>query len=406
MTTALKLINMPCPALTPPTQARAGIVPRRKPYQGPPTAVPTDPRQDRRISSSTAAVELWLAEHTASRWIAWHEDETIGRGISRSRRTVQHHLSKLKAVGRIEVADGIRNLKTWIRVHGGRYGLTDADIPRSYPKASRAIILRRRLTLAPGYTEDSIGSIPGLVADDEIEPSLAVHAIAMDCDSERAVSEVHALAISDEVDSQSFAASNLDSDCISKSETSLRGDDERSADLESEDPELASWLKLPATHVLHNAARQAIRLKANPPPPTPCRSVAPPPPPTPVVSTPIVANRSTGRINAPRAETANRIVETVASGDLTPEVGARQLAELVQDTNGLTLTTYRNGLLALADGRATLDEVRALVRDASNPGVHSPNRILSSGLGAFARRVKNPSPVNLPQFPATGSLKQ
>ena len=294
--------------------------PRRKAYQGPPTAIPYDPRHDRRITSATAAVELWLAGHTTVSWIAWHQDQTIAEALGRADRTVQLHLQHLKSVGRIEIRRGLRNLRAWIRLEGARYGLTDADIPRSFPKSSRAIILLRRLTLASGYTDDSIGSLPGLVVDDAPDPSLAVHALAMDCDSGSPLPEVHALAIHCEMISQSAAAPIVFSDRTSKSETSLRGtDDESPLDLGTDDPELIAWLRLPPSNPLHKAAREAIRLKANPPVVTPLRAVVPSPPPATVVPSSASENRSTGRLGGPRMDLATRIVESVVSGGLIPK---------------------------------------------------------------------------------------
>ena len=401
--TSTKFIPMSCPALTPPTTARAGMPLRRKLYEGPATAIPYDPRHDRRITSATAAVELWLAQHTTAGWIAWHEDDTIAKALGRAGRTVQLHLGHLKAVGRIETVRGLRNLKTWVRLHGGRYGLTDADIPRSFPKSSRAIILRRRLTLAPGYTDDSIGSLPGLSVDDGPDAEIAVHALATDCDSSSPLLEVHALAICCEVNSQCTAAPIVLEDCISKSKTSLRGDDERSVDLGNLDPEAEpdparrEILELIRSAPRNPLNRRALSLydaeKANPSPKpvaAPVRPVASPPPPVAIASTSAPQNRSTGRLGGPRTDTAIRTIESVAAGRTPAADAARALADLVGDHNGLTLTTYRNGLTALADGRATIDEARALVRDASGPGVRFPNKLLSQGLGAFARRTKKP----------------
>lgn len=407
---------MPCPALTPPpTTARVGIAPRRKPYEGPMTVIPYDPRHDRRITTATAAVELWLASHTTVPWIAWHQDQTIAEALGRADRTVQLHLQHLKSVGRIEIRRGLRNLRAWIRLEGARYGLTDADIPRAFPKSSRAIILLRRLTLAPGCTDDSIGSLPGLVVDDAPEPSSAVHALAMDCDSGAPLPEVHALAIHCEMISQSTAAPIVLKDCIFQSKTSLRGDDERSGDLGNMDPQaepdearrkiLEEIQANPRVSFFRHHLKTYDSEKLNPPVVAPPRPVAPPLPPIAIAPTSAPQNRSTGRLSGPRADAAIRIVEAVVSGEVEPEDGAHQLAELVQDTKGITIRTYHRGLAALADGRATLDEGKALVRDVSEPGCKSPNHILSQELAVFARRAKKPAAGQPTKVPGDGLPK-
>ena len=150
------------------------------PYEGPACAVPPNPKLDRRISSAAAEVENLLAHDTRCYWLAWHFTDTIAADprICRKRRTIQKHLRALRLAGRIEIdARHQRPLEAWVRLEGPRYGIGDHDIPGAFPRKNpnaRAIILVARLTIQPGFTHRSLGSIPRMEIDDP--PELDVHA--------------------------------------------------------------------------------------------------------------------------------------------------------------------------------------------------------------------------------------
>ena len=90
-----------------------------------------------------------------------------------------------------------------------------------------------------------------------------------------------------------------------------------------------------------------------------------------------------------------QLVESVHQGTIEPAAAALRLGELARDTKSVTLDCYRRGLESVADGRASLEEARAVIRDAASKGIRNANRILSMAFGEFARRVKKPADASL-----------
>ena len=370
--------------------------PLKRPYEGPPLLFLADPRKDPRISSACANIELDLRNFSARgshAYIAWASVAELSATSKRSGSSVREHIGKLKQTRRIYDVRGIRNLRQWFLVHGAKFGLSFEKLHQAVagklPARGRFFILASRLPpIQDGYQWDSLYPLNLKEADDEPVPECQDSG-TLECQDSGTL----------ECQDSGGSAATLP---IRSEELPGRivvetpaceppeGDDDESDDSVPE--YLRPDLSLPQGHPRRKLAERMlrnIRIRVDGGQPNPAAPLAISPAPATV---PAVASQE-----APRARQGDRgrsqveaIVRSVADGATGPQDGGAAVGEALGDAKPLSIRTYRAGLQALADGRASLPETLAIVADAFGPRMRWPERSLSQGLAEIARRVKKP----------------
>lgn len=368
--------------------------PLKRPYDGPPVLFRSDPKRDPRVTSACADVELevrnWSAR-TRHPFLSWVTIQELMAVTKRSRQTVVGHIQRLCDLHRLISLRGVKALKRWLLEHGPRFGLswewyTKAVGKRASNRSRFLIVVGRLPPIADGYEWDSIFPLGLKPAEDT--PAEVQSPGLVEVQSPGLV----------EVQFPGLERPPLP---ISLEERAYRivveeppcGDDKADDESDTSIPDyLRADLSLPAGHPRRKLAERMLRntrIRADGVQPNPSAgpSLAPLPP----------APAPTAAPEAPRARQGDRgrsqaeaIVHKVADRSAAPQDAGMALAVAVGDTKPSTVRTYRAGLSALADGRASLEESLGAVADAFGPKARWPERLLSQALAEFSRRSKRP----------------
>ncbi len=380
--------------------------PLKRPYNGPPVLFRADPKKDPRIDSAVADVELEVRNWSARSkhpFLAWPTLVELKAVTGRSKQTVCDHIQTLVAHRRLISFTGIAELKQWLFTQGAKFGLSWEWFLRTVGRrkwsSTRFLIIVAKLPpIQDGYEWDSIFPLKGL--KEPVEADGRPQSESSPLDSQR--SGPPDPQESSPLDSQRSGPPDCDvaplpislteggSEIVVETEAC----EDRTGDDDGRVCSIPEWLQsdlaLPQGHRKRAIAErmlQGLQARADGHQPNP--TTRPAPEPLAVVPSPPK--------EAPRARLSDRvqgqveaIVRAVASGATAPQDGGAAVGRAVQDCKPETIRTYAAGLAALADGRASLDDVLGLVADAFAPGMHSPNRRLSRFLSELSRRAKKP----------------